>query len=86
MSHKININGLASKTTVFEGVVRKTDLELTLLQYLQNQKIPIASSCSGEGVCQKCIVNKTLISCQVTLKNFIKSFNDKNILIEVEYL
>lgn len=43
---------------------------LSLMDFLRDNEITIASSCSGVGTCQKCVVNKTQLSCQITLKKY----------------
>lgn len=85
--HKvINIFGNASKTLVQRiEVNHATDSEQNLMDFLRLHNIPIASSCLGEGVCEKCTIflnqNKVL-SCQVKLKD-LKS---DNIEISIDYL
>ena len=58
--------------------------EGSLMDYLISIGLPIASSCIGEGVCQKCNVwiNKELkMSCQHLLNNCQYDLN-----IEIDYL
>lgn len=65
------------------GKVLKTiDLQLdeinedTLLQFLMNQKIPVASSCLGEGICKKCVVtnrDKKLLACTFSLSELFSN-------------
>lgn len=48
----------------------------TILQFLMNQKIPIASSCLGEGICKKCVVtnrDKKLLACTVSLSELFSN-------------
>ena len=57
---------------------------LSLLEFLRQEKIPIASSCYGEGVCKKCVVNKDQLACQVYLNQlFLKG---PRVVIEISYL
>ena len=58
------------------------DLEIDLLSFLQTKNIPIASSCGGEGVCKKCVINQDVLSCQVKLNDLVESKRN----IEVSYL
>lgn len=60
-----------------------TDVNKSLMFILLLNKITIASSCNGEGKCQKCLVNNNVLSCQISLNNFINNFGNK---IEINYL
>jgi uncharacterized 2Fe-2S/4Fe-4S cluster protein (DUF4445 family) len=42
-----------------------------LMDFLRAQGIPVASSCGGDGVCRKCVVNEDVLSCQVTVEQFL---------------
>jgi Na+-transporting NADH:ubiquinone oxidoreductase subunit NqrF len=59
------------------------DVNKTLMFVLLLNKITIASSCNGEGKCQKCLVNNNVLSCQISVNNFINNFGNK---IEINYL
>jgi ferredoxin len=75
------------------------ELNLSLLDFLRKNKIPIASSCNGVGQCLKCRVTShlsvpakdhfsiddenVLLSCQVSVDEFIRRFNG---IIYVTYL
>lgn len=85
---KIQIFGKASnqviKTLQFSEVS-----EISLMDFLREKEIPVASSCYGEGVCRKCVVNKNLLSCQISLKKFLDNAMNKNsdkLQIEIDYL
>jgi ferredoxin len=82
---RIIVFGNAKKTTIIDQVIPNIDLTITVLNWLRSQDIPIASSCNGEGVCKKCVINTNLISCQVTLKDLLNE-NTKEIKIDVSYL
>lgn len=65
-------------------------INLSLMQILQLNNIPVASSCSGDGVCQKCVVYlnngpKPHLSCQLFMKDFI-SFKNNDIIVTLTYL
>lgn len=81
---KLQIKGLASKKTIKSISLSKDDLG-NLMDFLRNHNIPIASSCYGEGVCKKCIVNKNILSCQVKVED-IYNKNDREYEIEIDYL
>jgi hypothetical protein len=69
----IKLMGQASgKNTKFEKI-QDDERNLSLMDYLRKQNIPIASACYGEGVCKKCIVNDELLSCQIKVKDCLKS-------------
>jgi ferredoxin len=78
----ININGIASGRLYKSVEFDDSKLELSLMDFLHQNDIPIASSCSGEGVCEKCIVNGDILSCQLSLKEFLEKFKE----VQVSYL
>ena len=44
----------------------------TLMDFLHQRSIPVASSCKGDGICKKCEVSMNLqpiLSCQIKLSN-----------------
>ena len=67
----LNIKGLASGKN-HQITVQPFELTNPHMNFLMSHSFHIASSCSGEGVCKKCIVNKTIISCQITVQDFLK--------------
>ncbi|MFZ4714832.1 MAG: hypothetical protein ACOYL6_14030 [Bacteriovoracaceae bacterium] len=62
--------------------VSDSEQNMTLMDFLISRDIRIASSCSGEGFCKKCMVNEDLISCQITVTKFL----DFNQVVSVGYL
>jgi ferredoxin len=66
-----------------EILLEKKDLESNLLTFLQKKGFPIASSCRGEMVCQKCILSTGILSCSLTLDEFLTQYGNT---IEVDYL
>lgn len=82
--HKIIVKGLASGKTVKELSVTKFSTNLSLMDFLLENNITIASSCGGVGTCKKCVVNQGLLSCQISLKDFIG--NKESNEVEVSYL
>ncbi len=63
-------------------ILRPTQEEqkIILLEYLKKiKKLPIASSCNGEGVCKKCIFNESLLLCEIKVKDSPKE-------IKISYL
>ena len=74
MSSKvILIKGVASQSTIKELKVTDSNLGIDLLPLLQSENIPIASSCMGDGVCQKCMVNTDKLACELSPRGL--SFN-----------
>jgi ferredoxin len=71
------IGGASSKRWQFE--VSEEDLSMTLLEFLQSREVPIASSCGGLGVCEKCLYNESELACQIKMEEI--DFD-----IEVAYL
>lgn len=70
--YSIKVKGLASGKLVQDVTIREPIEDISLMDFLLQKGIPIASSCQGQGVCSKCTVNNNLLSCQITLKNFLK--------------
>jgi Na+-transporting NADH:ubiquinone oxidoreductase subunit NqrF len=81
MSLTLTVRGLASNQT-YSLIVKPEEKKLTLMNFLINHNFRIASSCSGEGVCKKCVVNKQIVSCQIKVEDFLKQ-NDS---VEIDYL
>lgn len=79
---QITITGTASqKKYVF--IVTQQDLELTLLNFLLNHNLPMAYSCHGKQVCEKCIVNDSILSCSLTVADTLKEYRGE---VFVSYL
>jgi len=79
----IEVRGLASETSRFLEV-SEADLDTDLLTWLRANKVTIASSCDGEGVCKKCSIQNGWLTCELTLKEFLERQPDGK--IEVGYL
>ena len=83
MSNEIIVIGEASQKKLLQ--ITPPERDITLMDYLREQSISVASSCYGEGVCQKCklIVNdKEVLSCQIRLFDLVEN----NIIIKISYL
>jgi Na+-transporting NADH:ubiquinone oxidoreductase subunit NqrF len=80
---QIEIKGKASGRSEF---ISYEDLDLTevLLTFLRKKGITIASSCDGEGVCKKCVIQNDWLTCEMTLKEFLQ--RQPNGQITVGYL
>lgn len=77
---QIEINGLASgKVAQIEFF--ESDLDKTLLNFLRTKNITIASSCDGEGICKKCVIQNDWLTCKLTLKAFLQCRPDGKIYI-----
>lgn len=68
----IKLIGEASKTIKTIEFVNK-DLDKTLLDFLREQSIPIASSCSGRAQCKKCVFNEDQLSCEIKMSQLNQS-------------
>tara|TARA_R110002049_G_scaffold90287_2_gene226382 strand:+ start:3928 stop:4197 length:270 start_codon:yes stop_codon:yes gene_type:complete len=82
----ITVFGSASQRVVKELSVNESDLDLTLMEYLRKEAVPVASSCYGEGICQKCSVRideSDQLSCLITVRKFLNSSKPK---ITITYL
>ena len=82
MSALITVRGLASGTVVASFAVQSP--YDNLMDFLRAQGVTIASSCGGEGVCRKCVINGDLISCQFNVEQFLERFPDG--VVTVSYL
>ena len=80
---QIEIKGKSSGRSEF---ISYDDLDLTevLLTFLRKKGITIASSCDGEGVCKKCVIQNDWLTCEMTLKEFLQ--RQPNGQITVGYL
>ncbi len=80
----IAILGLASGKVFKELAYSESDLGRDLMAYLRAHGVPIASSCLGEGFCRRCLVNEELLSCQISLREFLERVPDR--ICRVSYL
>lgn len=71
LKNTLIIFGRASKTYA-QIEIKKDDLQKNLLQWLVENKVTVASSCGGHGVCKKCHIQKSWLTCQITVDQFIK--------------
>jgi len=69
--------GNASNSIVKEITVKESDLNEELMTILIAADLPIASSCSGANVCQLCLVNESIVSCQIKVKDFINKYGHR---------
>jgi len=76
----IEIVGGASGTSKFFGYEEK-DLGKDLLTWLREKGVTIASSCDGEGVCKKCVIQNGWLTCEITLEEFLSRQPDRKIFI-----
>jgi len=85
MNQEITIAGLASlKIIKIISIPKNLSEELSLMDFLTSNGITIASSCSGVGSCHKCFVNKSILSCQISVLKFIET--TPSLRIEISYL
>lgn len=85
MIEQIKIYGLASQTLIKAiKIPQPLPLELSLMSLLIQNGITIASSCNGVGSCHKCNVNGKLLSCQITVSDFIAT--NLNLEVKISYL
>jgi Na+-transporting NADH:ubiquinone oxidoreductase subunit NqrF len=77
----IRLKGLASGQ---EWELKAQSQDENLLDFLKSKNIPIASSCNGEGVCKKCVIQNEILTCQISIKEFIVTY--PNQAVEVSYL
>lgn len=53
-------------------VLEKNDGPKNLMLFLASKDIPIASSCRGQGICRKCIVSDKVLSCSLSVKDYLE--------------
>lgn len=58
------------------------DYPKNLLLFLTSRDIPVASSCRGQGVCKKCTVSKEILSCSVSVKDYLTKYGN---IVEISY-
>ncbi len=63
--------GLASQKIIQTiSIPNETVNNTSLLTFLMEKHVPIASSCLGEGICKKCVVlinEEKVLACKITL-------------------
>jgi len=79
----IIVKGLASGKET-ELTVLPESLDENLLTWLRAQGVTIASSCDGEGVCKKCVIQNGWLTCVMTVGSFLKKAPHG--IVEVSYL
>ena len=85
MNKEIIVAGLASlKILKIIPIQNDQFLELSLMELLIANGITIASSCNGVGSCHKCLINKNILSCQISVLKFIET--NPTLKIEISYL
>lgn len=80
---QVKVKGLASGRITSVDYIA-ADLSTDLLHFLRGKGITIASSCDGEGVCKKCVIQNDWLTCELTLEEFLKRCPDG--VIEIAYL
>lgn len=66
--YQVNIWGKASNKLICSKKVSNDEVNENALVWLRNQNIPIASSCNGDGVCKKCVINNNV--CYISCRKF----------------
>lgn len=69
----IVVYGRASQKDIMKISPTANDLDKNLMDFLRENGLPIASSCLGKGQCKHCIINGYLLSCSVTVKEFLRN-------------
>lgn len=77
---QVEVKGLASGRSVFISYTPE-DLGQNLLTFLRNKGITIASSCDGERVCKKCVIQNDWLTCEMTLEEFLQRQTNGQILV-----
>ncbi len=77
----IEVHGKASQKLVKAIPYSDEDLQTDLLTWLRGHGITIASSCDGEGICKKCVIQNDWLTCELTLKEFLQRQPDQKIYV-----
>jgi len=80
---QITVKGIASGK-IYKFETKEDENSETLLNWLKKKNIHIASSCSGEGICKKCVIQNNWLTCKLTLEEF--QILEPSLTIEVAYL
>lgn len=75
------LKGRASGKEV-KYIIQNNDVNLDILSLCQKYEIPMASSCHGEGICQKCVFNNGQLACKINFKNILKDNNSAMIVLD----
>lgn len=70
--YEVIIFGNASQKMVTTLQFKEEDLGKNLMDFLRENGLPIASSCGGKKQCKKCVINGFLLSCSVTLQDYLR--------------
>jgi Na+-transporting NADH:ubiquinone oxidoreductase subunit NqrF len=78
---QIEIKGKASGRSTFI-TYEEQDLKENLLIFLRKKGVTIASSCDGEGVCKKCVIQNDWLTCMMTLEEFFQRQPNRQIIVD----
>ena len=78
---QIEIKGKASGRSTFI-TYEVEDLKENLLIFLRKKGVTIASSCDGEGVCKKCVIQNDWLTCMMTLEEFFQRQPNRQIIVD----
>jgi len=78
---QIEIKGKASGRSSFI-TYEELDLKENLLSFLRKKGVTIASSCDGEGVCKKCVIQNDWLTCMMTLEEFFQRQPNRQIIVD----
>jgi Na+-transporting NADH:ubiquinone oxidoreductase subunit NqrF len=78
---QIEIKGKASGRSTFI-TYEAEDLKENLLIFLRKKGVTIASSCDGEGVCKKCVIQNDWLTCMMTLEEFFQRQPNRQIIVD----
>lgn len=81
------IYGKASNKKILVLSVPPRYLKSNLMDFLRDHGIPIASSCGGDGICLKCVVEahgEKILSCMTSIEEVLK--NSDSVQISISYL
>ena len=87
MKRLLIIKGLASGKIVKTIEITMQHMESNLMDFLLFHHVPVASSCSGKGVCKKCICiygDNEVLTCQKSLIHLFSK--EKEVTIYFKHL
>lgn len=76
------IFGDASKKEIKKISISYRDFDSNLMDFLRRNEIPVASSCSGDGICLKCVTvcgHQKFLTCQKRVRDLFRETDSQTL-------
>lgn len=76
------IFGEASKKEIKKISISYRDFDTNLMDFLRRQDIPVASSCSGDGICLRCVTvngHQKFLTCQKKVRDLFRDSDSETL-------